>query len=34
VDPALAAVNVAYLSAFIVAGLLWSYRAFSQKLAG
>ncbi|HKZ91664.1 MAG TPA: ABC transporter permease [Candidatus Limnocylindrales bacterium] len=33
-DPALAAVNVAYLSAFIVAGLLWSYRAFSQKLAG
>ncbi len=31
-DPALAAVNVAYLSAFVVVGLLWSYRAFAQKL--
>jgi hypothetical protein len=31
-DPALAAVNVAYLAAFVVVGLLWSYRTFSQKL--
>jgi amino acid transporter len=29
----LAVVNVAYLSAFAIAGLLWSYRAFASKLA-
>jgi hypothetical protein len=32
-DPTLAVVNVAYLLAFVVVGLLWSYRAFAQKLA-
>jgi lipooligosaccharide transport system permease protein len=32
-DPVLAAVNVAYLSAFAIAGLLWSYRSFARKLA-
>jgi lipooligosaccharide transport system permease protein len=32
-DPALAALNVAYLSAYIVVGLVWSSRAFAQKLA-
>jgi hypothetical protein len=33
VDPGLAAVNVAYLSALAVAGLLASYRTFGRKLA-
>ena len=32
-DPALALVNVAYLMAFVVVGLLASYRTFSRKLA-
>jgi lipooligosaccharide transport system permease protein len=32
-DPALALVNVAYLSVFTVGGLAWSYRAFARKLA-
>ncbi|MEX1336080.1 MAG: ABC transporter permease [Candidatus Limnocylindrales bacterium] len=32
-DPAVAVVNVAYLSALVVVGLLWSYRTFSRRLA-
>ncbi len=32
-DPALAVVNVTYLTAFMVIGLLVSYRTFQQKLA-
>jgi lipooligosaccharide transport system permease protein len=32
-DPAVAVVNVAYLTAFVVVGLLWSYRTFSERLA-
>ena len=32
-DPALALLNVAYLSAFAVVGLLVSYRTFGRKLA-
>jgi lipooligosaccharide transport system permease protein len=33
VDPLLAVINVAYLSAFAVVGLLASYRTFGQKLS-
>ena len=32
-DPLLAVVNVAYLSAFVAIGLLWSYRTFGRRLA-
>ena len=32
-EPAIAIINVAYLSAFVVVGLLWSYRTFSRRLA-
>ena len=32
-DPVLGLVNVAYLSAFVVVGLLWSYRTFGTRLA-
>ena len=32
-DPLVAVVNVAYLSAFVVVGLAWSYRTFSRRLA-
>lgn len=33
VDPALAVINVVYLAAFAIVGLLASYRTFGQKLA-
>ena len=33
VDPPLAVINVAYLPAFAVVGLLASYRTFGRKLA-
>jgi len=33
VDPLLAVINVTYLAAFAVVGLLVSYRTFGQKLA-
>ncbi len=33
VDPALAIINVAYLAAFAVVGLLASFRTFGRKLA-
>ena len=32
-DPAVAVINVAYLSAFVVVGLMWSYRTFGRRLA-
>jgi lipooligosaccharide transport system permease protein len=32
-DPAMAVINVAYLSAFVFAGLAWSFRSFSRRLA-
>ena len=32
-EPALAVVNITYLSAFVVVGLFWSYRSFSRRLA-
>jgi len=32
-DPAIALVNVAYLAAFVVAGLLASYVTFRRRLA-
>jgi lipooligosaccharide transport system permease protein len=32
-EPTLAVVNVAYLSAFVAVGLAWSYRTFSRRLA-
>ena len=32
-DPVVALINVAYLCAMLVVGLLWSYRTFSRKLA-
>ena len=32
-DPAVALINVIYLSAFAIVGLLWSYRTFSVRLA-
>ena len=32
-DPRVAVINVAYLSAFVVVGLAWSYRTFSRRLA-
>jgi lipooligosaccharide transport system permease protein len=33
VDPALAAINVAYLSAFVVVGMVASFHTFGRKLA-
>jgi len=32
-DPAVALINLAYLTTFLVLGLLWSYRTFQQRLA-
>lgn len=32
-DPMIALINVAYLGAMVVVGLLWSYRTFSRRLA-
>ncbi len=32
-EPGLAIVNVAYLTAFLVVGLVWSFRSFSKRLA-
>jgi lipooligosaccharide transport system permease protein len=32
-EPAIAVINLAYLSTFLVVGLLWSYRTFSRRLA-
>ena len=32
-EPAIAAINISYLGALAVFGLLWSYRSFSRKLA-
>ena len=32
-DPMIALINVAYLGAMVVVGLLWSFRTFSRRLA-
>ena len=32
-DPVVGIINVLYLSAFVTVGLLWSYRAFQERLA-
>ena len=32
-EPGLALINIAYLTAFLAVGLLWSFRSFSRRLS-